>query len=74
MKQGQPSRDQGLSKGGGEILGSLYGFSPGAIGPGQGGKIRVSQIGGHGPSGMAGFLMHADGAVHAVVDDDHYWG
>jgi hypothetical protein len=42
----------------------------GAIGPGEGGEIRIDQLRAEDALGVGAFLMHADGAVHAVVDDD----
>ena len=41
-----------------------------AEGAGIGGKIRVFQIGGADPAGIFALLMHADGAIHRIVDDD----
>ena len=42
-----------------------------AIGAGQRGEIRVRQIGARDAAGKAAFLMHADGAVAAVIGDQN---
>ena len=38
---------------------------------GVGGEVRVLQIGRHHAGRIFALLVHADGAVGAVVDDDH---
>ena len=44
----------------------------GAEGSRQGDEVGVVQAGGGYPPGIFAFLMHADGAEHAVVDHDHH--
>src|SRR6516225_2674154 len=51
-----------------ELFGSRYRSAERAIGSGEGKKIWVLQRGPDYPAGEAALLMHADGAVHRVVE------
>src|SRR5579883_798085 len=73
---GKPN-DGGLAAGlrllerGREILGALHRNTKTAEGAGVSRKVRVAQLGRRNAAGIFALLMHADGAVHAVVDDDN---
>ncbi|MNL46467.1 hypothetical protein D3C87_1691820 [compost metagenome] len=43
-----------------------------AIGTGQHGEIRVVQFGSGNTTRIAALLVHANGAVHAVIDHDYH--
>ena len=58
----------GALEGGGEILGALDHLAMGAIGAGERREIGIDEVGGDDAAGVVALLMHADGAVHAVVD------
>ena len=58
------------SQGRRELLGARHRFAVRAVGARQRGEIGVDQIGAVDPPGIVALLVHADGAVHAVVDDD----
>ncbi len=58
------------SKAGREILGLLHRLAMAAIGAGKGCEIRIGQIRAADAAGIFPLLMHADGAVDAVVDDE----
>ena len=53
-----------------EVGGRLHCLAMAAIGAGQGGEIGVFQVGRDNAAREFALLMHADGAVDAVVDDD----
>ncbi len=54
-----------------EIGGVLDRRAEAAEGAGIGGEIGIPQLGRRHPAGIFALLVHADGAVHAVVADDH---
>jgi hypothetical protein len=62
-------RDRAL-EGGRELGGGLDPLAMAAEGAGIGGEIRVLQHRRRDAAGIVALLMHADGAVHAVVDHD----
>ena len=70
MKQRRSCRPRCASSNAGANLGRLHPRAMGAIGPRQRGEIRVGQRGARDAARMLALLVHADGAVHAVVDDD----
>src|SRR5580704_4336217 len=54
----------------GEILGAFDRDAEAAEGAGVSWEIRIAQLGCRDAAGIFALLMHADGAVHAVVGDD----
>ena len=65
------ARGHRLIEGFREILGAVDPGAEAAAGARECCEIRVGQIGAGNPAGIVPLLMHADGAVHAVVADDH---
>src|SRR5919201_2015127 len=69
-------KDRGLAgslrcrEGGKEIRGPLHRRAVAAEGPGIGRKIRIPQTGCYHSPGIVALLVHANGAVHTVVDDN----
>src|SRR5690625_7682854 len=61
----------GTCQSGGKLSGLGNAFAVAAKGIGIGSKIRVSQCGATGASRVMALLVHAYGAVHGVVDDEH---
>src|SRR5580704_14085793 len=59
-----------LLEGVGEILGALDRDAEAAEGPRVSREIGIAQIGRRDAAGIFALLMHADGAVHAVVGND----
>ncbi len=53
-----------------EVLGPFHGLTMEAIGSRQRGKVRVRQAGAGDAAGILTLLVHADRAIHAVVDDE----
>jgi hypothetical protein len=66
-----PARVPGGLEGGGEVLGAFATHAEGAEGLGVLDEVGVPQVRGDDPVGarIVAFLVHADGAVGAVVDD-----
>jgi hypothetical protein len=54
-----------------ELLGARDGRAERAIGGGERGKIRVPEGGADDPAGKAALLVHADRAVHRVVENQN---
>src|SRR5574338_1250078 len=61
---------QRLVERGCELVGALYRLGPAAERAGEGGEVGVSQLGRADPFRILPLLVHADGAVAAVVRDD----
>ena len=72
MEECRPARGDGLGERRRERLGRLHPGAEGAVGAGQGGEVRVAQGRAGDAAGMLALLVHADRAVHAVVDHDHH--
>src|SRR5262249_12511005 len=65
------ARRSGTLERGLELFGLGHRLAMAAMGAGERGEVGVDQIGGDGAAGIVALLMHADGAVDAIVDDHH---
>ena len=68
MKQRRSSGRNGFLERRCELCSRLHPRAMGAVGPRQSREVRVGQRGGRDAARMLALLVHADGAVHAVVD------
>ena len=53
-----------------ELIGFAHGFDMASIGAGKCHEIRVPEVGCLDAAGILTLLVHADGVIDAVVDDD----
>ena len=74
MEQGRLFRRHGAREGGGELGVGLDAFPMCAVGLGEGGEVWARDVGGMDAAREVPFLVHADGAVHAVVHDQNHHG
>ena len=70
VEQPQAFHFAGIPQREGEFVGGFDPRGPAAEGGGKGGEIRIGEVGRHHSARELALLVHADGAVSAVVDDD----
>ena len=70
MENGRTAGGKRALEGRGELLRALHPLAVTAKSLGQNREIRVFELRGDNPSWKLALLVHADGAVHAVVEHD----
>ena len=71
MENGRTAGGKRALEGRGELLRALHSLAVTAESLSQNREIRVLELGGDDPSWELALLVHADRAIHAVVEHDH---